>query len=153
MKTSVYLRTASVLTLIHAILHTAGGVFGKPAPGTAAMVVATMQANRFRVFGVTRSYADFYLGLGLGITIFLLVAAVLMWQMAGLARTDAARLRPMMATLMVGFLAFAVNSYLYFFLAPVIVEVLIALCLGLAMMAAKSVPAVSAAPAAQQSAR
>lgn len=140
MKTSVYLRIASVLTLIHAILHTVGGVFGKPAPGTAAMVVATMQANRFRVFGVTRSYADFYLGLGLGITIFLLVGAVLMWQMAGLAKTDAARLRPMMATLMVGFLAFAVNSYLYFFLAPVIVEVLIAACLGLAMLSARSVP-------------
>ena len=139
MKTSVYLRIASVLTLIHAILHTVGGVFGKPAPGTAAMVVATMQANRFRVFGVTRSYADFYLGLGLGITIFLLVAAVLMWQMAGLAKNDAARLRPMMATLMVGFLAFAVNSCLYFFLAPVIVEVLIAACLGLAMLSARSV--------------
>ena len=143
MKTSVYLRIASVLTLIHAILHTVGGVFGKPAPGTAAMVVATMQANRFRVFGVTRSYGDFYLGLGLGITIFLLVGAVLMWQMAGLARTDAARLRPMMATLMVGFLAFAVNSCLYFFLAPVIVEVLIALCLGLAMLTARSAPEVS----------
>jgi len=143
MKTSVYLRIASVLTLIHAILHTVGGVFGKPVPGTAAMVVATMQANRFRVFGVTRSYADFYLGLGLGITIFLLVGAVLMWQMAGLARTDAARLRPMMATLMVGFLAFAVNSCLYFFLAPVIVEVLIALCLGLAMLTARSAPEVS----------
>ena len=143
MKTSGYLRIAAVLTLIHAILHTVGGVFGKPAPGTAAMVAATMQANHFHVFGVTRSYADFYLGLGLGITIFLLVGAVLMWQMAGLAKNDAARLRPMMATLMVGFLAFAVDSYLYFFLAPVIVEVLIALCLGLAMMTARPVPEVA----------
>src|SRR5690348_14022794 len=149
MKASVYLRIASVLTLIHAILHTVGGVFGKPAPGTAAMVVATMQANRFRVFGVTRSYGDFYLGLG--ITIFLLVGAVLMWQMAGLAKNDAARLRPMMATLMVGFLAFAVNSYLYFFLAPVIVEVLIALCLGLAMLTARSAPEVSRTAAATHS--
>jgi hypothetical protein len=151
MKTSGYLRIASVLTLIHAILHTVGGVFGKPAPGTASIVVATMQANHFRVFGVTRSYADFYLGLGLGITIFLLVAAVLMWQMAALAKNDAARLRPMMGTLLVGFLAFAVNSYLYFFLAPVIVEVLIALCLGLAMMAARSVPEVSRTPVATHS--
>ena len=149
MKASVYLRIASVLTLIHAILHTVGGVFGKPAPGTAAMVVATMQANRFRVFGVTRSYGDFYLGLG--ITIFLLVGAVLMWQMAGLAKNDAARLRPMMATLMVGFLAFAVNSCLYFFLAPVIVEVLIALCLGLAMLTARSAPEVSRTAAATHS--
>lgn len=46
MKSAIYLRIAALLTLIHAILHTVGGVFGKPSPGTAAMVVATMQANR-----------------------------------------------------------------------------------------------------------
>jgi hypothetical protein len=143
MKTTVLLRIASVLTLIHAVLHTIGGVFGKPAPGTAAMVAATMQANSFPAFGVVRSYAQFYMGLGLGITIMLTVVAVLLWQLGELARRDASRLRPILAVLMAGFLAFAVDSYFYFFLGPVIAELLIALCLGLAIATARPLPAVS----------
>jgi len=39
---------------------------------------------------------------------------------------------------MVAYLALAANSYAYFFLGPVIVEICIAACLGLAMATAKS---------------
>jgi hypothetical protein len=46
-------------------------------------------------------------------------------------------LRPVLAAFVVGYLALAVNSYLYFFFAPVIVEALIAVCLGLAIISAK----------------
>jgi hypothetical protein len=137
MKPTLFLRSASVLTLVHSILHTIGGVFGKPGPGAASMVVATMQANRFPVLGVERSYADFYLGMGLGITIFLTAEAVVFWLLGSLAKTDGARLRPILAVFMIGYLVFAVNSYLYFFYAPVIVELLIAACLGLAIVGAK----------------
>jgi hypothetical protein len=145
-KPTVYLRVASVLTLIHAIMHTIGGVFGKPLPGTAAMVAATMQANSFSVFGVVRSYAQLYFGMGMGVTISLTVEAVLLWQLGELAKKDASRLRPILIVLMLGFLAFAVNSYLYFFLGPVIAEFLIALCLGLAIVTARPVPVISRAP-------
>lgn len=137
MKPVVYLRIASVLTLIHAILHTVGGVFGKPLPGVATMVAATMR-TRFEVFGATRSYSDFYLGLGLGISIFLTVDAIIFWLLAGLAKSDAARLRPILAVFLLGYLAFAVNSFLFFFAAPVITEVLIAACLFAAIVSAKS---------------
>lgn len=139
MKPTIFLRIASVMTLIHAVLHTIGGVFGKPEPGTPAMVLATMQANRFLVLGAMRSYADFYLGMGLGITIFLTTEAVAFWLLASLAKTEGARLRPILAVFMVGYLAFAVNSAVYFFSVPVIVEVLIALCLGMAIVTAKPV--------------
>ena len=136
MKPSLFLRIASVLALIHAVLHTIGGVFGKPEPGVAAMVVATMQSNHFPVFGVTRSYADFYRGMGLGITIFLTMEALAFWLLASLARSDAARLRPVLAVFATGYLAFAVDSWLFFFSMPVITELLIALCLGLAITTA-----------------
>ena len=88
MKPVIFLRIASVLTFIHAVLHTVGGVFGKPAPGVAAMVAATMQANHFPVFGVTRSYADLYFGLGIAVTIFLTIDAVLLWQLSTLAQSS-----------------------------------------------------------------
>jgi hypothetical protein len=38
---------------------------------------------------------------------------------------------------MVGYLAFAVNSYIYFFPVPIVFEFLIALCLGLAILGSK----------------
>lgn len=149
MKPVLFLRLASVITLIHSVLHTVGGVFGKPAPGVAAATEAVMRANQFVVLGVTRTYFQFYRGMGLGITIFLTAEAIVFWQLATLAKTDAVRLRPILATFMVGYLVFAVTSYIYFFAPPVIVEILIAACLGMAIATAKSAhPAHSDSPAA-----
>lgn len=142
MKPVLFLRIASVLTLIHSVLHTMGGVFGKPAPGVAAATDAVMRANQFVVFGVTRTYFDFLRGMGLGVTIFLTAEAIVFWQLGSLAKTGAARLRPIIATFMIAYLVFAMNSYTYFFLMPVIVEIVIAACLGMAIATAKSrVPA------------
>ena len=129
MKPQTWLRIASALTLIHAVMHTIGGVFGKPVPGVATTVAAAMQANRFVVYGVTRSYADFYFGLGMGITIFLTATAGLLWQLSRLKVDDLARLRPVLATLAITWLAFAINSALYFFWAPVVFEIIIAACI------------------------
>jgi hypothetical protein len=47
------------------------------------------------------------------------------------------RLRPVLAVFSVGCLGFAAVSYRYFFAAPVITEILIGLCLGLAAGSAK----------------
>lgn len=138
MKPAPFLRIASVLTLIHSVLHTIGGVFGKPDPGVSATTWEAMKANTFPVFGLTRSYFIFYRGLGLGITVLLTAEAIVFWQLGTLAKTDGARLRPVMATFMIAYLVFALNSYAYFFFMPVIVEILIAACLGIAIATAKS---------------
>jgi hypothetical protein len=139
MKPVLFLRIASVLTLIHAVLHTIGGVFSKPEPGLGAAAYAVMKANEFAVFGLTRSYFAFYRGLGLCVTIFLTAEAIAFWQLGTLAKTDAVCLRPIVATFLFAYLALAVNSYTYFFFGPVITEILIVLCLGMAIMTAKSV--------------
>ena len=140
MKPTLFLRAASVLTLVHAALHTIGGVFGKPKPGAAEAAVAAMQSNHFLAMGLIRTYADFYRGLGLAVSIFLTAGAIVFWQLSSLANSQAQRLRPILATFFIAYLAFAVNSCLYFFLPPVITEVLIALCLGLAILTAKPSP-------------
>ena len=136
-KPVVFLRIASVLTLIHAVLHTIGGVFGSVDPGPAAVAVAAMKANQFLVMGNKRSYWDFYFGLGLALSISMTAEGVLMWQLASLARADARRLRPMMATFLVAYLAIAVNSNAHFFFAPVIFEIIIAGCFGVAIATAR----------------
>jgi hypothetical protein len=138
MKPVVSLRIASVLTFFHAVAHTIGGVFGKAAPGIQAATVATMKANTFPMMGVTRSYWDFQRGFGLAVTIFLTIEAIVFWQLASLAKSDAARLRPIIAVFAAGYVLMAVNSYEYFFAAPVVTEVLIALFLILAIATARS---------------
>ena len=136
-KPVVFLRVASVLTLVHAVLHTIGGVFGSVNPGPAAVAVAAMKVNQFLVMGNMRSYWDFYFGLGLALSISMTAEGILMWQLASLARTDARRLRPIMATFLVAYLAIAVNSNAHFFIAPVVFEILIAGCFGAAIATAK----------------
>ena len=140
MKPAVFLRIAAVLTLIHAILHTIGGVFGKPTPGPAEQAAAVMKANHFLLMGNLRTYWDFYMGFSLGITIFLTMEAIVFWLLASLAANAGIRLRPILSVFALGYLVFAINSMRFFFLAPVITEVLIALCLMLAVITAKALP-------------
>jgi hypothetical protein len=85
-----------------------------------------------------RSFWDFYRGMGLTATISLTAEAILFWQLSSLAKTDAPRLRPILATFLIAYSVLAVNSYAYFFLGPVIAETLIAVCLGMAIVSAKS---------------
>jgi hypothetical protein len=151
-KPALFLRIAAVLTLIHSVLHTIGGVFSKPEPGPATIAFQAMKVNQFPLLGHMRSYADFYRGLGLCVTIFLTAEAVLFWQLGSLAQTDARRLRPILVTFLIAYVTLAANSYAYFFLGPVIVEILIAACLGLAIAAANS-PAAAYAGTAQPSGR
>jgi hypothetical protein len=143
-KPVIFLRIASVLTFIHAVLHTIGGVFSGPDPGPGAVAYEAMKVNQFMLMGNMRSYWAFYRGMGLAVTIFLTFGAVVFWQLSSLAKSDAVRLRPVLAAFAVAYLAMAVNSQMYFFLAPVIVETIIAVLLVLAMVTAKSAAAAAA---------
>jgi hypothetical protein len=135
MKAAIFVRIAAGLVLLHAVLHTVGGVFGKVPDGPAAVAVAAMKANQFVVFGNTRTFWDFYMGFGLGVTIFFTMEAVVLWLLAPLMASRGKELRPVLATFAVGYLVFAVNSFRYFFMGPVVVEALIAACLVAAFAA------------------
>lgn len=137
MKPVIFIRIAAVLTFIHAVLHTIGGVFGTADPGPAAVAVAAMKANQFLLMGNTRSYWDFYMGMGLGATISLTMESIVLWFLASLARTHAEKMRPILLTFAAGYLVFAVNSWRYFFIGPVIAEILMAACLIMAVATAK----------------
>jgi hypothetical protein len=137
MKPVIFLRIASVLTLIHAVMHTIGGVFGKPAPGVQEATVLVMKANQFPLMGHSRSFWDFYLGMGLCVSIFLTVEALVFWLLGSLAKNHARELRPILATFAVGYIALAVNSHEFFFFGPVIAEIVIVLCLVIAIFTAE----------------
>ena len=137
MKPVLFMRLASALTFLHAVGHTIGGVLGKPAPGVQEATVAAMKAGQFQVMGLTRTFWDFYMGLSVGVSITLVVEAIVFWHLGSLAKADASRLRPILATFLVGYLALAVNSYRYLIAPPMIGELLIVLCLGLAILTSR----------------
>jgi hypothetical protein len=130
MKATLLLRIAAVMAFLHGVLHTIGGVFGEAAPGAQATAVAAMKTNQFDVTGLTRSYWDFFMGFGLFITVSFLLEAVVFWQLAAMVKTDdAARTRPIVMAFCVGYVAYAVLAWRYFFVVPVVFEIVIALCL------------------------
>ena len=129
MKAAIYLRAAAVLTFVHGVLHTIGGVFGGIPPGPQQIAVMAMKSNVFQIMGVTRTYWDFFLGFGLFVSVNLFVQAVLFWQLGTIAKKNALEIRPIIALFAIGYLGFAFLSWRYFFSAPMTVELLIAGCL------------------------
>jgi hypothetical protein len=137
MKTVILIRVAAVLTFIHAVLHTIGGVFGTISPGPETMAVNAMKANQFIAMGKMRTFWDFYIGMGLAVSVFLAMESIALWLLASLARSRASQLRPILIVFALGYLVFAIDSYRYFFAAPVITEILIGLCLVAAAISAR----------------
>ena len=106
MKPQLLLRIAAVLTLIHAVLHTVGGLLGEPSHGPEERaVIAAMKASVFDFMGSPRTYWDFYFGFGLFLSVGLVLQAVLLWQLAALAKSDPAKARPFMISLFLAFVA------------------------------------------------
>ena len=138
MKPTLLLRIASVLSLLHCVLHTIGGVFGSPKHGAEEVaVIETMKTHHFAVMGSMRSYWDFLFGYGLFATIALLVEAILFWRLAAFAKTNPAWTRSIVGLFCFNFVGVAIIvSWKYFFIAPAVAELLIAACLALAFATA-----------------
>lgn len=135
MKPSLLLRVASVLTLLFAVGHSLGGL-SLWSPAGETEVLGAMRSFHFDASGVSRTYLDFYLGFGFILSVYLLAQAVVLWQLASLARTDANRLRPLIGTFFLASVVSAFLSWRYIFLVPVVSFLVIAVCLGLAFYAA-----------------
>jgi phosphoglycerol transferase MdoB-like AlkP superfamily enzyme len=136
-KPALFLRIASVLTMIHCILHTFGGVLSSPKHGSEELaVVETMKAHTFNVMGSMRSYWDFFFGYGLGVTITLLIQSLLFWQLATMCKTNVAWTRPIVLLFFFNFVAMSAVVWRYLFIAPAITELLIAACLAAAYFTA-----------------
>lgn len=130
MSSSWLYRIASALLVLFAIGHTLG--FSRTNIEGAESVAALMRTVHFAVQGSRRSYWDFYIGFGLFVTVFLLFAAILSWELGGLTRETLQLVPAVTWGLAVCFLAVTVLSWMYFFPVPGIFSTLITLCLVLA---------------------
>ncbi|HET7200076.1 MAG TPA: hypothetical protein VFI80_04605 [Burkholderiales bacterium] len=134
MKSSILLRVASALTLIFCAGHTYRALSpGASTPEEAAVFMA-MQAFPFTIMGSRRTHWDFYRGFSLLLSVTLVLLAVLLWQLGAMAQSDPARARPLIASLLLGYIGFTVLSGLYFFTAPAVLSAAAAICLALAFL-------------------
>ena len=139
MRTTLFLRIASVLAIVHAALHTIGGMLSKPNNGAPEIaIIDAMKSQSFNVMGSMRTYWDFFFGYGWLVAITLLVQGVLFWQLATIAKTNSAQIRPIILLFCFNFLATTMVAWKYFFIAPAVTELLIAAFLAGAYFTATS---------------
>ena len=117
MTTSLLLRIASVISLVFTAGHTLGGV-QKWSPMGENEVLKAMSIVRFDTMGANRSYLDFFMGFGWSISVFMLLQTVLLWQLASLARSNPALVRPMVAVFALATLASGVIAWRLIFPIP-----------------------------------
>ena len=132
MTTFLWLRISSIIALLFALGHTLGGRKEWSPMGDNAVLKA-MRETRFDTMGVSRTYLDFYLGFGYSLAVAQLMLAVLLWQLASLARADAAAARPMIAvaTALTGVLAWR-----FIFPLPALFSLALLACLAVAFVLA-----------------
>ena len=117
MTTTLLLRIASVISLVFTAGHSLGGL-KEWSPMGENEVLKAMRTVRFDTMGANRSYLDFFLGFGWSISVAMLLQTILLWQLAGLAQPDAARVRPMIAVFALATLASGVIAWRFIFPVP-----------------------------------
>jgi hypothetical protein len=117
MTTTLLLRIASVISLVFTAGHTLGGL-QKWSPMGENEVLRAMTSVRFDTMGANRSYLDFFMGFGWSISVFMLLQTVLLWQLASLARSNPALVRPMVAVFALATLASGVIAWRLIFPIP-----------------------------------
>lgn len=136
MTATVFLRVASILSLLFAAGHTLGGSQSW-SPAGETEVLQAMRSFRFDAEGVSRTYLELYLGFGFILSVYLLLQAVVLWQLATLARVEPARLRPLVAAFLLAQVASGFLEWRFIFAVPVVFSALIALSLGAALYASR----------------
>lgn len=137
MKPTMFLRIASAVALVQFAAHTFLFVSSSPRHGPEEVaVVEAMKAHRFDFMGSMRSYWDFYFGYGLEAAFICLIEAVLLWQLATIAKTGAPMVRPIVALFCLANIGHAILTWKYFFITPIVPDVVIAVCLAFAFVAA-----------------
>ena len=123
-------RIASLLLLLFSAGHTVGFSQIDPSWGVDALVLS-MKAIGFNVQGFNRTYYDFFVGFGLFVTVLLLFAALVCWQL-GTLDASVLRLLPWLRwSLVACFAAVAFLSWKYFFPVPLVFSLAILVCVFL----------------------
>lgn len=121
----VQLRIACVLCILHAVMHQIG-MLQPPGNPEELALSHSMQALQVNLMGSVRSVMDIYTGMGSFLTVMLVGFGVLLWQFSSAHGHVRAAFRPALLTIALTFVVFAAASVMYFFIAPILMEALVA---------------------------
>src|SRR5690348_2068377 len=127
-KARILYRISSVLLLLFAAGHTFGFRQNNPAWGADA-VLGFMRSVHFDAQGFTRTYWDFFSAFGFFLSVFLLFAEVLAWQLGRLPEETLAGERSIAWALAICFAAITVVGWRYAFTTPIVFSIVITVCL------------------------
>jgi hypothetical protein len=137
MKAFHFLRIAAVITLLYFAGHTAGMPWTPYTNPEAMQILEAMKNHSFEAEGFKGTYWDLYFGFGITTSVFLLLQAAVLWQVASLAKTDAIRVRPIVLSFLVAFIIDVALAWEYFFVVPVVMAAAIAFCLAVSLVLAR----------------
>ena len=146
MKAFHFLRIAAVVALLYFAGHTAGMPWTPYMEPAATPILEAMKNHRFEESGFKGTYWDLYFGFGLVISALMLLQAAVLWQVGSLAKTDPILVRPIVVSFLVAFIVNAALSWKYFFIVPVVMSGVIALCLTIALVLASRTQVVPRGP-------
>jgi ABC-type phosphate/phosphonate transport system permease subunit len=128
MKASLFYRIAFVLLILFAVGHTLGFRRVDPRWGVDSLI-QQLRSTHFDVQGFNRSYWDFFTGFGFFVTILLLFAAIVSWQLGSLPKESLSTISLITWGLAICFIVVTFLSYQYFFMVPVVFSGATAVCL------------------------
>ena len=136
MTMTIWLRISAVISLLFTIGHTMGGL-KRWSPMGDNPVLQAMSSVRFEVMSVSRTYLDFFMAFGWLLSVTMLMQSVLLWQLASIASTDPASVRPLIAVFAVATIASAVIAWRMIFPIPAVFAAVLAASLVIAFIAAR----------------
>jgi len=126
MKASALYRIAAVLLLLFDAGHTSGFPWSDP---NWRVDLGSMRSTHFYIMGFSRTYWDYYVGFGLFVSVFLLLAVALAWQLGSLPPESLALMRGTAWAFALCFVAITVLSWKYFFIIPIAFSIVTTVCL------------------------
>jgi hypothetical protein len=131
MKNITAFRSASVLLFIFCVMHTAGGMLAQKSLGPASdAVFDAMKRTHFDFNGADSTWYGFWFGFGLTTSIFLLLSAIVAWELERIPSELWPGLKVIAWAFVCSHVANTVLAWKYFFAGPGVFGVLISLLLA-----------------------
>ena len=132
MKASIWFKALAVVLAIFTVGHTVGTRDAITTGPQEAAVIGAMQGYRVPVMGFERTYWEFYRGFSVFISVLLAALMVIAWQLGALSRRSPREALPLATTVLLACVAQAIASFVYFFVAPIILSLAAVICAAIA---------------------
>lgn len=134
MNPKLLLRIASILMLIHCVLHTIGFSGWKTDPNPARRAaIQLMNGPKLSFMGASRNLAEYYDGFGYAASIALFLISVTLWIVSGELRSKSTLASKIIFVFSAGLFVWGIDELIFFFPFAAVITLLSSLCGFLAL--------------------